>query len=316
MQYSVLFNSRGTVVRAMAAVLAVLLLCLGMAAPAQAATRTVRTAGYVWDATTGTLTVTSDEGTTNWQSAIDPSAVQHIVLAEGVTTVRNRAFRGCAVYDVAFGSTVSHIGTNAFGECANLACVNIPYTVTAVAENAFRGSGICSYTLADTYIIPGWLEDAIETQAKRSGITAYVIYVPTSMMSYYEDAMALLAHNLGVSIDVQAVTASPYASVVALTDADDGAGYKEFNAGVARQIRAAATDSIVRITTDRYMSFDRQVYAAIEERQDVTIVVNYSYHGEAHTFYIVDGTLPFFLYGGKEYISFRYLENKLSNDQT
>lgn len=310
MEYIRIDNHR-TVQYGVVAILAVLLLCLAFAAPAQAATtRTVETSGYTWDAATGLLTITTDAGTTRWQTAIkDRSAVKHIVIASGVTAIRDRAFANTGVTDVAIADTVGYIGSNAFGNCASLQCISLPYAVTTVADNAFRGSGVCSITLGDTYRIPNWLEGMIETQYKRSGIVSYVLYVPTSAMADYEGAMALLAKESGIVISVEPVTSSPYASTLALTDADD-AGYAAFNAGVAAQIASMPTDGVVTVTTDRYLSFDRQVYAALEARPDVEVVVHYSYHGTEHTCYIAPGTNMYFLYNGRTYVSFDYLQSK------
>lgn len=309
-------NENRTVRCGVIAMLAVLFCMLWIGRPAQAATRTAVTSGYTWDAASGTLIVTSNAGTTSWQTAIqDRTAVRHVLIASGVTTIRERAFMNCtALTDVQIADTVGYIGSYAFGNCTALACISLPYETTTVAENALRGSGVNSITLGDAYVIPGWLETVIETQVKRSRIVSYVLYVPTSMIEYYESNVALIAHEKEIVIDVQPVTASPYAATVALTDADS-AGYKAFCAEVARQITSAATDAVVTITTEQYLSFDHQVYTAIEARQDVELVVHYVYHGEAHTFYIVPGTNAYFLYGGQEYISFRYLESKLSNDQ-
>lgn len=304
-------NMHRTVRYGALAILAVLLLCLELAVPAQAATtRSVESSGYVWDAATGTLTITSDVGTTRWQTAVkDRSAVRYIVIASGVTAIRDRAFADTGVVDVAFGDTVGYIGSYAFANCTSLQCVSLPYSVTTVAENAFRGSGVYSITLGDTYDVPGWLDDVIETQYKRSGIAAYVVYAPTSAVADYEGALALTNRKSGLSITVQAITSSPYASTVALTDADD-AGYAAFNAEVAERIASAATDAVVTVTTDRYLSFNRQVYAALEARQDVEVVVHYTYHGEARTCYIAPGTNAYFLYNGRTYVSYDYLQSK------
>lgn len=304
-------NNLRTVRYGMIAILAVLLLCLSTTSPVQAATtRSVASDGYTWDAASGLLTVTSDAGTTRWQTAIkDKTAVKHIVIASGVTAIRDRAFADTGVTDIIIADTVGYIGSNAFRNCRSLTCISLPYSVTTVADNAFRCSGVCSITLGDTYSIPNWLTNMIETQYKRSGIVSYLVYVPTSAMADYESSLALLAKNTGITIAVQPVTASPYATTVALTDADN-AGYAAFNASVAAQITNSNTDAVVTITTTEYLSFDRQVYAALDARPDVELVVHYTYHGTEHTCYIAPETNMYFLYNGRTYVTFKYLETK------
>lgn len=310
MHDSVFSNYRRTVVFAGMAVLAVLFACLLVASPAQAATRTVRSSGYTWDAATGTLTVTSNAGTTNWQTAVqDRTAVQHIVIADGVTSIRGRAFANTGATDVTIAGTVGYIGANAFRDCTGLTTISIPYSVTSIADNAFRGSGIYSITLADNYDVPNWLEDILETQMERSGLSSFVLYVPTSMVESYDDALDLTEAETDAVINVRPITASPYAATVALTDAD-APGYAVFNAGVAAQIRGAATNGVVNVTTEEYLSFDRQVYEALEDRADVEVVVDYSYHETSHRCYIAAGTKVYFLYDGRAYVTFEYLESK------
>lgn len=310
MNYTISHNHR-TVRYGVMAILAVLLLCLSLAVPAQAATtRTTVKSGYTWDAATGILTVTSNAGTTAWQTAIkDKTAVRHIVIASGVTAIRDRAFANTGVTDVIFADTVGYIGSNAFRDCKSLVCISIPYSITTIADNAFRGSAVCSITLGDTYDVPNWLEEMIETQYDRSGILSYLIYVPTSAVDSFQDALDLAEAENDIVIDVQPITASPYASTVALTDADD-AGYAAFNAGVAAQIVGATTDGVVTVTTTQYLSFDQQVYAALAARQDVEVVVHYTYHGTEHTCYIAPQANAYFLYNGRDYVTFEYLESK------
>ena len=76
--------------------------------------------GWEFDVASGTLTVTSSAGTTNWRQRYD-----------------SPNFRSADVKTLIIGSNVRSIGQMAFASCVNLTSVVIPDSVTAIAMFAF-----------------------------------------------------------------------------------------------------------------------------------------------------------------------------------
>ena len=82
--------------------------------------------GYAFDPVTGTLTVTSNAGATNWRSDVninaDPNArldvVTTVVFQNGITTIPAGAFVDCILLtNATFSASLTSIGNDAFAEC-------------------------------------------------------------------------------------------------------------------------------------------------------------------------------------------------------
>ncbi len=65
--------------------------------------------------------------------------------------------------------------------------------------------------------------------------------------------------------------------------------YTAFLDQTADAIRAAQPQEVVRVSTDRWISFDRRVFAAMADRRDVSVLVEYRYQGEEHQVLIQAG---------------------------
>lgn len=123
---------------------------------------------WIFDESTGTLTISGTGEMTNWSSPsyIPPwydyrLSINHISIDDGVTTIGNMAFcdctritsitipdgvtsigyfsfAGCSVLTtVIIPDSVTHIGEYAFVLCKNLWNIEIPDSVTNIGENAF-----------------------------------------------------------------------------------------------------------------------------------------------------------------------------------
>ena len=94
---------------------------------------------------TGTVTAYAFENCT---------ALQGVVLGEGVTVIGQYAFAGCtALSEVRLPEGLTRIDDYAFFECAMLEVTSFPESVTLIGEYAFAKSGVSSFDISsNTYI--------------------------------------------------------------------------------------------------------------------------------------------------------------------
>lgn len=85
---------------------------------------------------------------TNIRSAINQDAVMTYIIGEGVTAIGNYAFYNSPMKALNLPSTLTAIGTGAFGSCSSLTCV----TCDAVTPPTIAAS--TSFSKQDTLIIP------------------------------------------------------------------------------------------------------------------------------------------------------------------
>ena len=96
--------------------------------------------GYSFES--GTLTVTTNEGTTEWQRnvSIDKTDVTKVVVESGVTQIWFSAFNGCTnLAQAELPSGVDFIGNFAFSGCGKLVLEKLPDKVTFIGDYAFSG---------------------------------------------------------------------------------------------------------------------------------------------------------------------------------
>ena len=96
--------------------------------------------GYSFES--GTLTVTTNEGTTEWQRnvSIDKTDVTKVVVESGVTQIWFSAFNGCTnLAQAELPSGVDSIGNFAFSGCGKLALEKLPGDLTSIGDYAFLG---------------------------------------------------------------------------------------------------------------------------------------------------------------------------------
>lgn len=144
-----------------------LVLSLGATAAA-AQTSGVCGDGLTWTLTDGTLTISgtgdmydyvsvdavTDDPRAPWEPLKD--SVTKVVLSQGVTSIGDYAFEGCAVTGVEIPASVTRIGMSAFRDCVDLTGVTIPDSVTSFGSYIFSGcTGLTSAVLpANLTVIP------------------------------------------------------------------------------------------------------------------------------------------------------------------
>ena len=72
----------------------------------------------------------------------DPYAEHVLVLPEALTVIEEEAFEGVAAITVVIPDGAVSIGSRAFADCPSLKYVEIPASVTGIADDAFAGSSV------------------------------------------------------------------------------------------------------------------------------------------------------------------------------
>jgi hypothetical protein len=95
--------------------------------------------GWEFDDATGTLTVTSNTGTTNWKNNImDKNSINKLVIESEVTEIESYAFYDCEKLEsITIPTSVEIIGESAFYECKGLKTAVIPEGVKIIGKYAF-----------------------------------------------------------------------------------------------------------------------------------------------------------------------------------
>ena len=104
--------------------------------------------GWHYNFSTGTLTVTTNEGTTAWKDTwtnaliysndvVSPHDIKNIIIGDKVTEIGDYAFSQVNITEITIPNSVTRIGRSAFNSCNNLTEVIIPDSVTYIGEWAF-----------------------------------------------------------------------------------------------------------------------------------------------------------------------------------
>lgn len=72
-----------------------------------------------------------------WYDLCDSGLVRALIVEGGVQHIGNNAFDLCAMSTVTLPSSVTSIGSGAFGRCTNLTSITIPNSVTSIGDYAF-----------------------------------------------------------------------------------------------------------------------------------------------------------------------------------
>lgn len=66
------------------------------------------------------------------------SHITAIDIPEGVTTIERKAFSSCNLQTMSFPNTLTYIGDEAFGRCADLTTITLPASLTTIGSYAFE----------------------------------------------------------------------------------------------------------------------------------------------------------------------------------
>ena len=136
-----------------------------MTFPAMAATSGTCGDNLTWTLDdNGTLTILGTGAMNNYAySSFAPwynnrSSIKKVVIEQGVTTIGNYAFEGCAsLTSVIIPDSVTTIGNYAFEGCASLTSITIPDSVTTIGNAAFINcSSLTSITIPDSVTTIGY----------------------------------------------------------------------------------------------------------------------------------------------------------------
>ena len=110
---------------------------------------------WIFDETTGVLTIGTDKGMTAWQGSIsDKTKIKQVEIKNGVSGIGQYMFSDCSsLVSITIPGSVESIGNYAFHNCSNLVSINIPNSVKTIGGSAF---GYCTNLKSIT--IPGSVE--------------------------------------------------------------------------------------------------------------------------------------------------------------
>lgn len=99
------------------------------------------TCTWSYDTTSKTLTITGSGAMADYQQNTHPwpDKVSHVEIAEGITSIGNRAFQYTSISEINIPNTVTSIGDGAF-DFSSLSKINIPDSVQTIGFWAFRGA--------------------------------------------------------------------------------------------------------------------------------------------------------------------------------
>lgn len=111
--------------------------------------------GWSFDDTTGTLTITTNNGTTDWRTSYsysDMQLVQSVEIQKGVTYIKKSAFSYCSnLTTITIPNSVAVIEAYAFQGCSRLKTINLPNSVNYIGIYAFEScSNLAAITIPDS----------------------------------------------------------------------------------------------------------------------------------------------------------------------
>ena len=105
---------------------------------------------WVLDLNSGTLTISGNGAMPNYEPMEAPWSgyggwyIEAVVIENGVTTIGNNAFMGCAMTSIAIPNSVTTIGEQAFSGCYYLLSITIPNGITTIGKGTFHYCGSLS----------------------------------------------------------------------------------------------------------------------------------------------------------------------------
>ncbi len=102
----------------------------------------------------------------NWCIGV-ADGVKEVVIKDGITRIKNDAFRSTSVTSVTIRNSVTYIGETAFYDCSNLTSIIIPNSINTIADNMFMWcTSLTSVVIPDSVTSTGsyvfWGCDSME----------------------------------------------------------------------------------------------------------------------------------------------------------
>lgn len=89
---------------------------------------------------TALKTISIPSSVTAYEGVFYQSALETVILEDGVTFIADKAFEGCeSLSSVVIPESVKSIGMGSFDGCVSIENIEIPDSVTSIGENAFLG---------------------------------------------------------------------------------------------------------------------------------------------------------------------------------
>lgn len=133
--------------------------------------------GWTFDETTGALTVTSNDGTTNWRrldtGTPDWRTAKRVEIKDGVTQIKIGAFSGCInLTSVSLPEGIVSIGNTAFNECSKLTSITLPESLEKIGTSVFADCSSLTSLLIPTNI------KQYENNAFRNCTSLKTLFIP------------------------------------------------------------------------------------------------------------------------------------------
>jgi hypothetical protein len=198
--------------------------------------------GWSFDTATGTLTISADEGTTNWQPErgfvdLQPAEdVRTAIIQSGVTSINRDTFLNCVnLTSITISNSVTSINRSAFLSCPSLTSINV------VADNAHFSSS------------DGVLFNKNQTEIVKypQGRTNNSYVIPDTVTRIGESAFAFCSHLTSVTIpdNVISIDADTFLSCKNLISVTIGRGVSSINGSAFRLCQNLTSINVVADNT-------------------------------------------------------------------
>ena len=143
--------------------------------------------GWMYDSESETLTIFSNDGTTNWQN--NNLRIVNVNLLNSVTSINACAFMNQTILEsIIISPLVKSIGDNAFLGCSKLKSIKIPNSVESIGNGAFKCCENLESVIMDESIQLHGKKISIGSEAFRECSKLTSIKIPDSVTSVSKNA--------------------------------------------------------------------------------------------------------------------------------
>ena len=242
-------------------------------------------AGWTFDNSTGTLTISTNEATLILQGSLRPigfDEVKNVVLTSEVTAIFPRAFNPCRqLVSVTIPNSVTSIGNDAFSDCPQLTNITIPESVTSMGSMVFANSSLKSIEFKSN-TPPSSLNSRCFAGVPIAGN----VTVPEGTEEAYETALTAAGLRFGVdewTINAKTITFNANGGSVSPANAVTGTDGKLISlptptySGKSFKGWFTAATGGTAVTTDTVYTADTTIYAQWTSKSSYRVTVNGSY---------------------------------------